>query len=126
MSVKLVNAPQTTADGWDLFRLSRAKSVVDISVNTLRAYHKMGLRFYRVGKSIFISKAELDAFIRTRSAFESQSNNSDIKGISSPAANPNRNTCRAARRVLPQQGAVPGGSPVTPTKTAANEILTPI
>lgn len=50
---------------FDLFRLSKAKSTVDLAPNTLRAYNAQGLPFYRMGKAVFISKAELEEFIRT-------------------------------------------------------------
>jgi hypothetical protein len=50
--------------GFDLFRLSKSKDIVDVCPNTLRSYFKAGLPFYRKGKAIFISKAELGAFIR--------------------------------------------------------------
>ena len=59
--------PKTASD-FDLFRLGNSKAVVDICANTLRAYNNQGLPFYRSGKAVFISKAELVAFIRSRSA----------------------------------------------------------
>jgi hypothetical protein len=49
----------------DLFRLSKSKKVVDICANTLRDYNKRGLKFYRCGKAVFISMAELHQFITT-------------------------------------------------------------
>ena len=52
------------AGSFDLFRLSKSKAVVDVSPNTLRAYFKAGLNFYKRGKAIFVSRAEVDAFIR--------------------------------------------------------------
>jgi DNA-binding transcriptional MerR regulator len=54
--------------GFDLFRLSKAKRIVDISPNTIRAYHEQGLPLYTPsgGRSVFVSKAELDSFIRNR------------------------------------------------------------
>jgi len=54
------------ADGFDLFRLTKSKQSVDVSPNTLRAYHEQGLAFYRRGKAVFVSKAELAAFIRSK------------------------------------------------------------
>jgi len=51
------------AEGFDLFRLSRSKEVVDVCPNTLRAYFKEGLRFYQRGKAVFVSKSELRNFI---------------------------------------------------------------
>jgi len=49
-----------------LFRLSKSKQVVDVCPNTLRAYNSQGLPFYKVGKSVFVSYAELESFIRQR------------------------------------------------------------
>ena len=49
--------------GFDLFRLSKSKQVVDVCSNTLRAYNKQGLPFYHRGKAIFVSKSELAQFI---------------------------------------------------------------
>jgi hypothetical protein len=48
---------------FDLFRLSKSKSAVDICPNTLRSYNKQGLPFYHRGKAVFVSKSELAAFI---------------------------------------------------------------
>jgi hypothetical protein len=50
--------------GFDLFRLSKAKEAVDICSNTLRSYNRDGLPFYRRGKAVFISKIELEQFLR--------------------------------------------------------------
>ena len=52
---------------FDLKRLSKSKETVDICPNTLRAYNREGLRFYRAGKAVFFSQSELEAFIRSRS-----------------------------------------------------------
>ena len=57
-------------EGFDLFRLSKSKEVVDLCSNTLRAYHRMGLPFYRCGKAVFVSKVELTCFIRTKAQTE--------------------------------------------------------
>jgi NurA-like 5'-3' nuclease len=51
---------------FDLFRLSSSKQIVDVCPNTLRQYHSDGLPFYRCGKAVFISKAELELFIRSK------------------------------------------------------------
>jgi hypothetical protein len=59
--------------GFDLFRLSKSKEVVDVSANTLRSYNREGLPFYKQGKAIFVSKTELAAFIR----FQSQTNHTN-------------------------------------------------
>jgi hypothetical protein len=48
------------------FRLTKSKLAVDVCPNTLRAYNGQGLPFYRVGKSVFISYAELESFIRQK------------------------------------------------------------
>ena len=61
------NSAKATSS-FDLFRLSKSKEVVDLSSNTLRAYNKSGLPFYRNGKVVFISKAELESYIRATSA----------------------------------------------------------
>jgi hypothetical protein len=53
--------PQGT---FDLFRLSKSKDEVDLCSNTLRGYFKKGLPFYKKGKAIFVSKSELEQFIR--------------------------------------------------------------
>jgi len=53
------------AGGFDLIRLSKSKSTVDLAPNTLRQYHKEGLPFYRKGRAVFVSKSELAAFLRT-------------------------------------------------------------
>jgi hypothetical protein len=53
-----------TEANFDLFRLSKAKREVDLSPNTLRGYAKIGLRIYRCGRSTFVSRSELAAFIR--------------------------------------------------------------
>jgi hypothetical protein len=50
--------------GFDLFRLSRSKDVVDVCSNTLREYHRQGLPFYRNGRAVFVSKSELEQFLR--------------------------------------------------------------
>jgi hypothetical protein len=47
-----------------MFRLSKSKEVADVCPNTLRSYFKQGLPFYQRGKAVFVSKAELAAFIR--------------------------------------------------------------
>ena len=52
--------------GFDLFRLSKSKQSVDVCANTLREYHEQGLNFYRMGKAVFISRTELESFIRAK------------------------------------------------------------
>lgn len=49
---------------FDLFRLSKSKVAVDLAPNTLRAYFKDGLNFYKRGRAIFVSRAEVEAYIR--------------------------------------------------------------
>lgn len=63
----IVTQPQaaTSSPGFDLFRLSKSKDVVDVCPNTLRAYFAEGLPFYKKGKAIFVSKTELANFIRS-------------------------------------------------------------
>jgi hypothetical protein len=55
---------QSSETSFDLFRLSKSKEAVDVCSNTLRSYHDEGLPFYRRGKAVFVSRAELAAFIR--------------------------------------------------------------
>ena len=64
--MKLNECTYTKSGGndFDLFRLSKSKEVVDVCSNTLRAYFKDGLPFYKRGRAIFISKSELAGFIR--------------------------------------------------------------
>jgi hypothetical protein len=64
VSTKYVTNSQPAQSGFDLFRLSKGKDEVDICANTLREYHRQGLSFYRKGKAVFVSKSELEAFIR--------------------------------------------------------------
>lgn len=56
--------------GFDLARLTRSKELVDLAPNTIRKFAKEGLPLYRNGKAVFFSKAELEAFIRSRSAVQ--------------------------------------------------------
>jgi len=66
MKVNVSTAGQNTeSSGFDLFRLSKSKQTVDLAPNTLRAFNKRGLPFYRQGKTVFVSKAEVIAFIRS-------------------------------------------------------------
>jgi hypothetical protein len=51
-------------DSYEMFRISRSKEIVDLCPNSLRKFHQQGLPFYKRGKSVFISKTELTAFIR--------------------------------------------------------------
>jgi hypothetical protein len=62
---KAAHAPP--GHGFDLFRLTKSKQTVDVCPNTLRAYQRQGLPFYRQGKAIFVSKTELAVFLRTHS-----------------------------------------------------------
>jgi hypothetical protein len=41
---------------------------VDVCPNTLRKFFKLGLKSYNRGKAVFVSKAELAAFIRKGAA----------------------------------------------------------
>lgn len=54
----------TAATSWDLFRLSKSKEIVDLAPNTLRAYQREGgISFYQRGKAVFVSRAEVAAYI---------------------------------------------------------------
>jgi len=55
---------QYSVQGFDLFRLSKSKEIVDLAPNTLRTYFKRGLNAYRSGKIVFVSKSELESFLR--------------------------------------------------------------
>lgn len=68
MKNRLKTPAKAPESGFDLFRLSRSKTVVDLCPNTLRAYFKEGLPCYRMGKAIFISRSQLHQFIVTRGA----------------------------------------------------------
>ena len=70
MKTQLSTAVQQNT-GFDLFRLSKSKKEVDLSPNTIRAYFKRGLAFYKMGKAIFISRAQLHQFITTKGAVQS-------------------------------------------------------
>lgn len=61
--------PTAAPISFDLFRLSKGKATVDVSVTALRDYHRRGLPFYRQGKAVFISKTELERFIRDPNSF---------------------------------------------------------
>lgn len=52
-------------DTFDLFRLSHSKEIVDLAPNTLRKFNRQGLNFYRKGKIVFISRRELECFIKS-------------------------------------------------------------
>jgi hypothetical protein len=58
------NQTNVNETGFDLFRLTKSKEVVDVCPNTLRAFFKQGLASYRNGKCVFVSKSELNSFIR--------------------------------------------------------------
>lgn len=62
--MKSIKFTETQPTGFDLVRLSKSKETVDLAPNTLRAYHRDGLPFYRKGKVVFFSRSELAAFIR--------------------------------------------------------------
>jgi len=51
-----------------LFRISHSKREVGLSPNTVRDMIADGLRSYRRGKMLFISRDELAAFITSRAA----------------------------------------------------------
>ncbi|GEM_PF-1664715 len=57
------------SQSFDLFRLTKAKATVDVCSNTLREYNRQGLPFYKRGRAVFVSKTELEAFIRNPAGF---------------------------------------------------------
>lgn len=64
MNTNSLTTSQGGDSGFDLFRLSKSKEVVDVCSNTLRSYFLLGLPHYNRGKAVFVSKAELAVFIR--------------------------------------------------------------
>lgn len=55
---------------FDMFRLSKAKAAVDLCSNSIRGYAKEGLPLYRRGRAVFVSKTELERFIRNPESFQ--------------------------------------------------------
>jgi len=73
MSKKLQLLPTVNqAPSFDLFRLSKSKEAVDVCANTIRAYFKEGLPFYKMGKAIFVSRAQLAQFIQTKGVIQNR------------------------------------------------------
>jgi len=58
-----IRVPNVFSPGFNLFRSSKSKSVVNVCSNTLRVYNKQGLPFDHQGRVIFLSKTELAWFI---------------------------------------------------------------
>ena len=54
---------------FDMFRLTKAKAAVDLCANTIRDYSRHGLPLYRRGRAVFVSKTELEQFIRNPESF---------------------------------------------------------
>jgi hypothetical protein len=65
-----VNSSAGSSLNFDLFRLTKAKQTVDLCPNTLRKFNRQGLPFYKRGRAVFVSKSELEQFIRNPSAFK--------------------------------------------------------
>jgi len=55
---------------FDMFRLTKAKAAVDLCANTIRGYATQGLPLYRRGRAVFVSKTELERFIRNPESFQ--------------------------------------------------------
>lgn len=66
MMIKSIEQKSESTRNFDLFRLSNSKAEVNLCSNTIRSFAKAGLRIYRLGRVAMVSKAELDAFIRSR------------------------------------------------------------
>lgn len=64
--MKTITTAPSVNTGFDLFRLTKSKEVVDLAPNTIRKFARDGLPIYRCGKATFISRSELAAFIRTQ------------------------------------------------------------
>lgn len=69
-SLNKANPDSNSSAGFDLFRLTKSKDIVDICANTLRSYNKEGLPFYRKGKAVYVSKSDLQQFIRLKSSMQ--------------------------------------------------------
>ncbi len=78
---------QANGSGYDFFRLSKSKSAVDLAPNTLRAYNRQGLAFYRRGRVVFVSKAELHQFICARFTNHRAAAGESAKARTMPAKN---------------------------------------
>lgn len=72
-----------TPNNFEMFRLEHASEEVGVSRSTILNWTKEGLRIYRVGRMAFISKRELEAFIRVRSNMTPQ-----IGAIDAPEPEP--------------------------------------
>ena len=48
----------------DIFPLSKSSKIVGISSRSVRDLGEIGLGFYKVGRLIYVSRAELDAVIK--------------------------------------------------------------
>lgn len=71
--------PFPLANSLDLFRISRAKRIADVSPNTLRKYHEeFGLRIYYCGGAAWVSKSELEAIIRNNSSLRPKARKKSI------------------------------------------------
>jgi hypothetical protein len=57
----------------DLARISKSKKLVDVSPNCIRELAKRGLPLYKMGKAVFFSITEFEAFIRSGSNREQPS-----------------------------------------------------
>lgn len=66
----------TSETQFDMFRLTKAKKAVDLCANTIRQYATMGLPLYRRGRAVFVSKMELQEFIRNPDTFTKNKPNS--------------------------------------------------
>ena len=67
MNSKTFMSMQPTENAnFDLFRLSKSKQVVDLAPNTIRALNRKGLPIYRNGRIAFVSKSELEAFLKSK------------------------------------------------------------
>jgi len=60
------NVQASESASFDLFRLSKSKQVVDLAPNTIRALNRKGLPIYRNGRIAFVSKSELEAFLKSK------------------------------------------------------------
>ena len=85
MNTTTLNKPQPGAADFDLFRLGESKITVNLSPNTLRNYHREGLPFYGQGRTIFVSKNDLAAFLKNRSIEKVSPETNNAKAAPEPA-----------------------------------------
>jgi len=49
----------------DLFKITKAKSVVGVSPNTVRTLFAHGLPYYKLGRLVMVSRSEFEALVKS-------------------------------------------------------------